>query len=231
MDLTSPRARMPGLRTSPSELLVVAVPVYVGRVPGLLHEWLCAVQADGTPAVCVVVYGNRDFEDALLELRDTVQACGGVPIACAAFVGEHSFSSSETPIAVARPDAADLQQARSFGRRVEQTLRSISSVDRVGEIRVPGRYPYRELEDPLSVDFIDIDDGCLQCGVCAESCPVGAIAFEDSSLRDKEKCVLCCACIKHCPEGARTMRAGTVKDIAVRVSQGCQERRDPVFFF
>ena len=182
-----------------------------------------AVKADGTLTVCVVVYGNREYEDALLELRDIVKECGGIPIACAAFIGEHSFSSSDTPIAVARPDAADLNQAEMFGRKISETLQSISSVNHIADINVPGNYPYKDLEALLSVDFIDINDKCLQCGVCAESCPVGAI--------DKEKCILCCACIKLCPENARTMKTGIVKDIAIRVSQTCQERKEPVSFF
>ncbi len=231
IDITKPTARKRGLQTSENDLLIIAVPVYIGRVPALLDEWLHAVKADRTPTVCVVVYGNRDYEDALLELRDIMKKGGGIPIACAAFVGEHSFSSPDTPIAVARPDAADLIQAETFGCKIAETLQSISSVNHTADIHVPGNYPYKALEDLLSVDFIDLNDGCLQCGVCAESCPVGAIDFENSSLLDKERCILCCACIKLCPENVRRMKNGTVKDIAVRVSQMCKERKEPVCFF
>lgn len=75
----------------------------MGRVPALLIEWLNTIQAHDTPTVCVVVYGNRVYDDALLELEDMVTTCGGIPIACAAYVGEHSFSSSETPWRRAAP--------------------------------------------------------------------------------------------------------------------------------
>ena len=50
------------------------------------------LQAHNTPAVCVVVYGNRAYDDALLELKDILTERGCRPIAGAAFIGEHSFS-------------------------------------------------------------------------------------------------------------------------------------------
>lgn len=231
IDVTAPNARKKPLRVSGNELFIVGVPVYIGRVPALLSEWLHAIKADKTPTVCVVVYGNRDYEDALLELKDVMKKNGCIPIACAAFVGEHAFSSPDTPIAVSRPDATDLNHAEMFGRKIDETLQSVLSLDRIPEINVTGNYPYKDLEDLFSVDFISINDNCIQCGVCAEVCPVGAIDADNSSVRDKIKCILCCACIKRCPENARTMKCGMIKDIAIRVSEMCRERKEPVFFF
>ena len=56
IDITRPDARKKPLQTSENELLVIAVPVYMGRVPALLMEWLQAIRAQKTPVVCVVVY-------------------------------------------------------------------------------------------------------------------------------------------------------------------------------
>jgi ferredoxin len=231
IDITKPQARKQPLQTLEDELLVVAVPVYVGRVPALVNEWLHTIEARHSPTVCIVVYGNRDYDDALLELKDTLIKRGCIPIACAAYIGEHSFSNSETPIAVARPDACDLHHAELFGRKIAEKLMSISSSDLISDIHVPGSYPYRGATKTWVVDFIAVSDQCSQCGVCAEVCPVGAVDLENSTVIDKEKCILCCACIKRCPQKAKTVKPGLVKDAAVRVSERFKERKEPVFFF
>ncbi|MDD2620512.1 MAG: 4Fe-4S binding protein, partial [Syntrophomonadaceae bacterium] len=71
---------------------------------------------------------------------------------------------------------------------------------------------------------------CSQCGACVEVCPVDAIDLENSALIDIKKCILCCACIKNCPENALTMKTGLVKNVAMSMSQTCQNRKEPVFF-
>lgn len=231
IDITKPNARKQQLQTSENELLVVAVPVYMGRVPALLSEWLSEIKAHNTPTACIVVYGNRVYDDALLELKDILIKCGCIPIAGAAYIGEHSFSSSETPIAEARPDASDLNHAELFGRKINEKLISVSSVGQISDINIPGKYPHGGITALWSVDFVSISNGCTQCGICAENCPVGAIDSENSNLIDTKKCISCCACIKKCPQNARTMKPGLVKDAAVRLNKLYKERREPVFFF
>ena len=231
IDITKPNARKQELQTSENELLVVAVPVYMERVPALLNEWLHAIKAHNTPAVCVVVYGNRMYNNALLELKDILIKRGCKPIAGAAYIGEHSFSSSEMPTAAGRPDATDLNHAELFGRKINEKLLSVSSVDHISDLNIPGNYPYGGVTELWSVDFIAISNDCTQCGICAEGCPVGAIDSEKSNLIDKEKCTLCCACIKRCPQKAKTMKPGLMKDAAIRVNEMFQERKEPEFFF
>jgi ferredoxin len=218
------------LQTSGNDLLVIAVPVYIGRVPALLGEWFYGIKADRTPTVCIVVYGNRGYDDALLELKDILITRGCIPIACAAYIGEHSFSSSETPIAEARPDANDLNHAELFGRKINERLLYVSSIDHISDINIPGNHPYRGDSKIWNVDFISVSNVCTQCGFCAEVCPVGAVHSKKSDLIDKKHCITCCACIKNCPQNARTMNAGPVKDAAMRLNKLYKERKEPVCF-
>ncbi|EGJ51758.1 EFR1 family ferrodoxin [Desulfocurvibacter africanus] len=230
IDITSPDARKQPLLTSENELLVVVVPVYMGRVPALLTEWLNALQAHDTPTVCVVVYGNRAYEDALLELKNIVTKCGGIPIACAAYIGEHSFSSSERPVAQGRPDKDDLSHAEAFGRKIREKLESISSVSQVSDVHVPGVYPYTRDSKLWTVDFIAVNDQCTQCGLCAEVCPTSAVDSQNSSLINQEICITCCACIKNCPQNARSMKPSPVMDASIRLNTLFKEPKQPECF-
>jgi ferredoxin len=229
IDITKPDARKQPLLTSENEILVVGVPVYMGRVPALLNEWLNAIQAHNTPTVCVVVYGNRVYDNALLELKDIVKNRGCLPIAGAAYIGEHSFSNSETP-SRGRPDEDDLSHAEVFGQRIREKLQSISSISQVSEVSVPGTHPYGGITELWDVDFIAVDDQCTQCGFCAEVCPVGAVDSQNSTMIDHEKCITCCACIKSCPQNARSMKPGLVKDAQERVNTLFREQKKPEYF-
>jgi len=230
VDITGPEARTHPLQLSETDLLVVGVPVYMGRVPALLEEWLHAIQAYNTPAVCVVVYGNRAYENALLELKDIVAKCGCVPIAGAAYVGEHSFSDAKKPTAQGRPDEDDLSHAKAFGREIREKLQTISKITQAPDLDVPGTYPYAGVTKLWDVDFIAVNDLCLQCGLCAEVCPVGAVDAQDASEIDQVKCITCCACIKKCPQGARTMKPGPVKDAQTKLHTLYQEPKKPEYF-
>ncbi len=227
VDITLPSGRARRLRTAADDLLVVAVPVYVGRVPELAASWLATVEAEATPAVCLVVYGNRAVEDALLELTDIVADRGGVPVAAASFVGEHSFSSPGAPIATGRPDANDLREAERFGRAVRGKLRAMARADASATVSVPGARPYRERPARPPGLCSAAGDTCVQCGVCADACPAGAIDPGDSAAVDEDACILCCACVKRCPEGAREVQAPWILDVAAGLSERCSARLEP----
>lgn len=229
INITTPESRKNSIYTAEDELLVVAVPVYMGRVPAVVSGWLQTIKAKDTPTVCVVVYGNRAYDNALLELKDILVQCGCKPIAGAAFIGEHSFSSPELPSSVGRPDTKDIQQAELFGQRIKELLQAVASVRQIECADIPGSYPYGGVTDLWHVDFIVVSNLCSQCGVCARGCPVGAIDSMQSSVIDKEKCTLCCACIKHCPRNARTMKPGLMKDAAIRCTT-FKERKEPECF-
>jgi len=230
IDITKPDARKELLHTTETDLLIVGVPVYMGRVPSIATEWLKTIRADNTPVVCVVVYGNRVYDNALLELKDIMVKSGCKPIAGAAYIGEHSFSTEENPTAKARPDKSDLSHAEEFGRKITEKLQSVLSNNYIPEIGVSGNYPYGGVTELWSVDFIITKQECNQCGICAENCPVGAISFENAELIDIKSCITCCACIKNCPLNAKEMKDSLVKDAAIRLSKLYSERKDPVIF-
>ena len=120
IDLTHPAgppAPLPG-----EAVAIFAVPVYGGHVAPAALERLREIRGEGPPAIVLAVYGNRSFGTAVAELASFVAERGFVPVAAGAFVGEHSYSTPETPIAQGRPDAQDLAAATAFGAQVREKL-------------------------------------------------------------------------------------------------------------
>lgn len=47
-----------------------------------------------------------------------------------------------------------------------------------------------------------IGEGCICCGACEGTCPVGAISMGDGKYEiDADKCISCGACAGGCPVG------------------------------
>jgi flavodoxin len=149
LDMTLPHAAEKPLGNFTNELVVIGAPVYVGRIPDDALKRFRHFRAWDTKAVLVVVYGNREYEDALLELKDLSKELGFVPIAAAAFIGEHSFSTKDIPIAEGRPDEKDLERAVAFGLSINQRLSDSASSDAPVSLTVPGNFPYRDHLPPV----------------------------------------------------------------------------------
>lgn len=97
---------------SGGEIIIFGVPVFSGRVPEVARKGMEKIKGDHTPAIIACVYGNRDFDDALLELKDIVENNGFDVISAGAFVAQHSIFPE---VAQGRPDSSDLVRAKEFG--------------------------------------------------------------------------------------------------------------------
>ena len=205
INLTPPKAEIPDLDGAPYEMAIIGAPVYGGRVPLVAIDRLKGFKATGTPAVIVVLYGNREFEDALLELTNLATEAGFIPIAGGAFIGEHSFSNDKTPIATGRPDQEDRKKAQEFGEAVIKKLSNTKEIKNLDPIQVPGNVPHIEWGALNDASPITDPEICVLCGTCASVCPTGAVEVDDEVITDGEACILCCACVKNCPTEARLL--------------------------
>ncbi len=196
-----------------ADLAVVAMPVFAGRIPGIIKERLPQAGTAGMRAVTMVVYGNRAYEDALLELNDAMEERGYEIIASAAFVAQHSIAPE---IAAGRPDAEDLAEISAFAEAVEARLNDLLTDpgSKGFSVKVPGNRPYRAAGGGPNV--IEVSAVCCACGLCAKICPSGAADLgENFAVTDSEKCIECMACIAHCPVKARSLP----KEVSSRVEQ------------
>jgi ferredoxin len=230
VDFTLPEARAQSTAAFQGELVLLGVPVYAGRVPLDAVGYLSQLTASQTPAVPVVLYGNRAYDDALLELSDIAARVGFLPVAAGAFIGEHSFSTPGAPLAPGRPDGRDAAQARAFGARIRAKLEHLDSIEQLTPISVPGSFPYRERRRLFEIAPVTSAELCTQCGQCAPVCPKDAIDGTDATRTDSSKCIFCCACIRACPEDARSWQDGRLEDVVLRLRKTCLERREPETF-
>jgi ferredoxin len=227
LDLTLPGAESRVHKETRSGLAVIGVPVYGGRVPLLAIERLSLLTALNTPAVIVVVYGNRAYDDAMLELRNLAVERGFVPFAAGAFIAEHSYATEKMPIANGRPDKEDLEKAREYGKIIRKRLEQIDNRADLRPLTVPGNLPYKERSPRHRGTPITHAELCTRCERCVGLCPMGAIAMEGVAISDAGKCIICCACVKLCPERARVLTDEHVRKRAEAVSLQCQERKEP----
>lgn len=201
-----------------SDLVILAVPVYGGHIPPIARERLNAIRGEGTPIVLVAVYGNRAFEKTLTECQEFAQERGFIPIAAAAFIGEHSYSTPSTPIATRRPDDHDLTFAEDFGHKIYDKLTNegLKSIDTLQISDLPMSKDalmafVQEITQSKAnfdtshpmVPLVD-EDACTHCSLCVEVCPTAAIDVGNECETNPERCIRCCACVKGCPTSART---------------------------
>ncbi|WP_331774551.1 4Fe-4S binding protein [Sulfurospirillum sp. 1612] len=217
-------------RVCSDEIVIIGAPVYAGRLSAEAMARLKQLRANNTLAILVVVYGNRAFEDALLELKHFVITLGFTPIAGGAFIGEHSYSTAKTPIAQGRPDALDLQKIAAFAKKIKDKINNVSPTCLPMDLEVPGNFPYKEAMPPNSVAPLSDYELCSVCGACIDVCPTGAIFLDEQIQTNATLCIRCCACIKNCPSEARVVEDSAWKAMAERLNTNCQARKEPEFF-
>lgn len=202
------------------DLAVISMPVYAGRVPAVAVHRLREIKSHGARCVIVAVYGNRAYDDALVEMLDVATELGYRVIAAIGAVAEHSIVRK---YGAGRPDADDARDLALFAEAIARKLASGS--DSVPE--VPGNRPYKT---PKACPQPSAHGSCKECGLCAKQCPVGAISVDNPKRVDKDKCISCIRCVKVCPTHSR----GIGKIVAAMVTQllkkGCAMRKPNELF-
>lgn len=206
------------------DIAIIVVPVYSGRIPLAAENALKQIKAQNTPAITLVMYGNRDYDDALLELNDIAKEQGFNIVASAAFIGTHSLDQS---IASNRPNTQDLTMAYNLGITVKANLEEFKH----REITVKGNHPYKERKKfPY---FTIADEKCTDCGLCAEKCPMQAISKDQLRTSDPTLCIGCMLCARDCPQQARhlNMPREQFTQFQLRLKEKCSGNKIPELIF
>lgn len=225
-DRTLPVGRRMGKRFLGRDLVVVVMPCYGKRLPRVIDGIMAGITASKTPAVFVIAYGNEDYGDSLLELKNTMTRRGFIGIATAAISSAHSLSAK---VGAQRPDAADTALLETFGRSVREKLLKLGLPEFGTNFVTPGVFPYRK--PPLNLQMPPTSTAsCHTCLTCVAICPMGAVDSHKPENVEKAKCISCSCCVRSCPHGCRIMQNEIIHNYTQHIEQHYMERRESEFF-
>ena len=218
IDLSNAETENSSFSLEKEDIAVIAVPSYGGRVPGLAAKRISKIHANQTPCVIVCVYGNRAYEDTLIELNDIAEKSGFKVIAAIAAIAEHSIMHQ---YAAGRPDVKDESELNCFAAKILDKIKSNLTGDSTPQI--PGKRPYKKAGGAVLVPKANND--CTSCGLCAKQCPAQAINEENLKITDSKKCISCMRCVAKCPQSARKVNGAMVSAAALAIKKACSIRK------
>lgn len=211
------------LTFSEDDIVLLVAPVYAGRIPQLASERFLSIKGNGQKAIVIAVYGNRDYDDALLELCDIAAKSGFEVIAAGAFIAQHCIFPK---VANGRPDNEDELCIKQF---IEEIKLAINKGGKLDISKVKGNRPYKQYHRVPIKPETD-KKLCNSCGICAENCPENAIDLNNPLITDRNKCVSCCRCIMVCPQKARNFSGMMYKIAGIKFVKDNSRRKNPEWF-
>ncbi len=223
VDLTDAGNDYAKIRLQESDVVLAAVPSYGGRVPELAAKRLRQIHGNHARCILVCVYGNRAYEDTLVEMQDIAEECGFRVVAAIAAIAEHSIMHQ---YAAGRPDAQDVRELQDFAKKIGEKLQNYDVEFKAP--RVPGDRPYKKAGGIGLVP--KADKNCTSCGLCAKVCPAQAISRENIKTADPKKCISCMRCVVRCPESARKVNGIMVSTAALAMKKVCTVKKENELF-
>ena len=211
------------LKIDSDDIVLVGCPVYAGRIPPIVLERMANFKGNGQKAIAVVVYGNRDYDDALLELSELLNNKVFNTVAAGAFIGQHCIFPK---IATNRPDSEDKAKISQFAKKVKEAIIESQSLDLS---KVKGNHPYKKIEAVPLHPSTD-KNNCSRCGKCSDECPTHSIDSENPTKTDAITCITCCRCINICPQNARRLGGLLYKVAGWKFVKDNTRRLEPEWF-
>ena len=222
IDLTD--VNFEGCSLEENDVCIVSVPSFGGRVPVEAAKRMAKLTGNGAKAILITAYGNREFEDTLVEMQDILQNAGFVPVAAVAALAEHSIIRT---FAAGRPDANDEKVLADFALKIKKKLEL--GADLNSKLVLPGNRPYKQLP-PMFPSKPQLTESCVKCGLCVKMCPVQAIPEDLSVSMDAEKCISCMRCEAICPVKGRKVAEPVIEFLTAKLNEGAKGYKENQLF-
>lgn len=217
IDLCDAGADFSSCEITSNDEAIIAMPSFGGRAPQVAIERLAEISGNGAACTLACVYGNRAYEDTLIEMADAAKAAGFKVVAAVSAVAQHSIMEQ---FACGRPDASDAARLREFSLKVVGKREPL-------QVELPGHRPYKKVGGARLVP--KVTKACVKCGKCATACPVRAISAYDFTA-DSQTCTSCMRCMCDCPAHARKVNGLMVKIASAAIAKECNVRKEAELF-
>ncbi|MBQ7734203.1 MAG: 4Fe-4S binding protein [Synergistaceae bacterium] len=238
-NLLTSQSRKKYYKFGPDDLVIMGS-ISAGKLFTLSEELFACLEADNTPFIGVITYGNAYYGIALKEMLERAEKCGFKVAALGAFIARYSI---DTTLAEGRPDSQDKEIIHEFGRKAYEKIlqgdlalhdmpkTSWGEWDKGREL-IAFREKHPEVPYTLPPEYKakEISDSCIKCRTCERNCPTDAINI-DTKTFDLDKCIGCWGCINRCPKHAISSTSKEFADIVKLFVQSATKRLEPDLLF
>ncbi len=199
------------------DIIVAGSPVYYYDVPSNFKKWLRQIPeiTDASVASFVTFGGEGGNQyNTSRTLAKLLADKGGIPVGTAEFGNMSTFAitwSTGNGGRVLkykdRPDEKTFDTIRQYTNLFLERIKQGLATDIKKEIdfrdmikNTPSIWGTKICINRHTIDKTK----CIECGVCTEKCPVGAIDIENGKV-DDDLCIACLACVNNCPANAVDM--------------------------
>lgn len=220
----------------PGDLVIWVSPVYAGRLPNKLLEFVKEhCRGEGAIGLPAVVYGNRSFDNALAELTGIMEDGGMTPAGALAVVARHAFAG----IAEWQPDRDAWDMIASFCGTIAERIKA-SEDGSFDYLEVPGDRHPSEYYVPKKTDgspavflkdrpFVDLNR-CTACGTCAKICPMGSMKIGLKGAECTGICIKCHGCVNRCFNRAIFFQSEDLAEHIKMLQENFSEEKLPQLF-